>query len=158
MTQTPSKYPTSIHERVALAHQGKNPNAICRLDSGWVVVSDVQPLEGYCLILSDPVAPSLNELSEEKRMLYCRDMARVGDALMKVSGAYKINYETWCNLDPALHTHIVPRYRNEPDDKRLKPACTVYDFSKARKFDATVDAAFVQKMREALRPFVHEGN
>jgi diadenosine tetraphosphate (Ap4A) HIT family hydrolase len=153
-----TKYPTLIHERVALAHEGKNPAAICKLETCWVVASDVQPLAGYCIILSDPVAPSLNDLPEQQRMLYCRDMARVGDAIMKVTGAYKINYETWGNLDPALHTHIVPRYREEPDDKRVKPACTVYDFSKSRKFDPEVDSAFVQKMREVLKPFVREGN
>jgi diadenosine tetraphosphate (Ap4A) HIT family hydrolase len=155
--KTSGKYPTSIHEKVALAHAGQNPAAICRLDSCWVVVHEIQPLEGYCIILSDPVAPSLNDLPEEQRMLYCRDMARVGDAVMKVTGAYKINYETWGNLDPALHTHIVPRYRDEPDEKRVKPALTVYDFSKARKFDPVHDLPFVQKMRDALRPFVREG-
>ena len=145
-----AKYPTKIHERVALAHEGKNPLVIAKLETCWVVARDTQPLEGCCIILSDPVVGSLNELSEKDRMLYCRDMARVGDALMKVTGAYRINYETWANVDQALHTHIVPRYKSEPEDKRIKPACLAYDMDGARKFDPEKDSAFVQKMREAL--------
>lgn len=149
-----AKFPTPIHEKVALAYAGRNASAIGRLETCWVVVSDVQALEGYCIILSDPVVSSLNELPEEKRMLYCRDMARVGDAILKVTGAYRINYETWANKDPALHTHIVPRYQSEPDDKRVSPACKAYDFDKARRFDPEHDAAFVQKMRNALAPYL----
>ena len=152
LTQT--KYLTLIHERVAQANEGKNPWAIARLDSVWVVASEVQPLYGYCIVLSNPVVSSLNEMSEEHRLLYCRDMLRVGDAIIKVTGAAHINYETWANKDPALHTHIVPRFANEAPELRIKPALIAYDFSKAPKFDALKDAAFVQKMREALAPFV----
>ncbi len=53
-----------IHERVAMAREGKNPFVIARLKSGWVVIGDVQPLEGYCLLLADPVVKDLNSLSE----------------------------------------------------------------------------------------------
>ena len=145
--------PTSIHRRVALAEAGKNPNAIIRLKSGWVMIHDAQVLEGYCLLLSSPVALDLNSLREAERAQYCLDMIRVGDALMKINGAYKINYETWGNLDQALHTHIVPRYRNEPDDKRILPAMKAYDFKLARPFDPITDQPFIERVREYLRPY-----
>lgn len=144
---------TIIHERVQLANLGKNPFAIIKLKSGWVVAGDVQPLEGYCLLLSDPVVPDLNSLDEIERSQYCLDMIRVGDALLKATNAYRINYETWGNLDPALHTHIVPRYMAEPRDFRISPACKVYDWKTARAFDAKADQFFVEKMRELLSPF-----
>lgn len=144
---------TIIHERVDLANRGEHPSAIVRLASGWVVVADTQPVEGYCLLLSDPVVPNLNSLDETGRTKYCLDMIRVGDALLKVTGCARINYETWGNLDPALHTHIVPRYLTEPSDKRTLPVCKGYDASLARKFDLKVDATFVEKMRQALAPF-----
>lgn len=144
---------TVIHERVALANDGKHPNAIIRLKSGWVVAGDTQPLDGYCLLLSDPVAPNLNSLNEAERAQYCLDMIRVGDALLKIKGAARINYETWGNLDPALHTHIVPRYLNEPEDKRTKPAITVYDWKNAKPFDPTEQKDFITQMREYLQPF-----
>ena len=148
-----SQMPTSIHRRVALAEKGENPNAILRLKSGWVMLHDIQVLEGYCLFLSDPVVSSLNSLSETERAQYCLDMIRVGDALMKIKGAYKMNYETWGNLDPALHTHIVPRYRDEPDEKRTLPACKAYDFDSARKFDLAKDQKLIEELRAYLLPF-----
>ena len=144
---------TIIHERVALANSGGHPSAIVRLSSGWVVMADTQPVEGYCLLLSDPVAPNLNSLNEGARIRYCLDMIRVGDALLQVSGCARINYETWGNLDPALHTHIVPRYLTESADKRTLPVCKGYDLSLARKFDPVKDATFVEKMRQALAPY-----
>jgi diadenosine tetraphosphate (Ap4A) HIT family hydrolase len=144
---------TTIHKRVDLANAGKNPYAIIKLKSGWVVAGDVQPLEGYCLLLSDPVVPDLNSLDEKGRAQYCLDMIRIGDALLKATASYRINYETWGNLDPALHTHVVPRYRDEPEEKRVMPACKVYDWKVARPFDPEKDRAFIEKMRELLAPF-----
>jgi diadenosine tetraphosphate (Ap4A) HIT family hydrolase len=139
-----------IQQRVELARRGDNPYVITKVESGWVVMGDVQPLEGYCLLLADPVVSSLNELTEAKRMIYCRDMIRIGDALMKIKGSFRINYETWGNLDPALHTHVTPRYLSEPDDKRTSPARTVYDWTTARKFDPVADKPFMQAMKREL--------
>jgi diadenosine tetraphosphate (Ap4A) HIT family hydrolase len=141
---------TVIHDRVDLANNGKFPQAICRLKSGWVVMADTQPVEGYCILLSDPVAPDLNSLNEIQRTQYCLDMIRIGDAILKATGAFRINYETWGNVDPALHTHVVPRYMSEPDDKRRAPICKSYDIPAARKFDLEKDGRFISKMRELL--------
>jgi hypothetical protein len=55
---------TLIHKRVAMANEGTNPYVITRLKSGWVVIGDVQPIEGYCLLLADPVVKDLNSLNE----------------------------------------------------------------------------------------------
>jgi diadenosine tetraphosphate (Ap4A) HIT family hydrolase len=142
-----------IEERVELARNGKNPYLISRLKSGWVVIGDVQPLEGYCLLLADPVVKDLNFLSEPERTQYCLDMIRVGDALMKVTESYRINYETLGNSEPALHTHIFPRYLTEPDEKRRWPAFVKYDWNAARPFDTTRDRTFIEKMREYLAPY-----
>ncbi|MBX3500081.1 MAG: hypothetical protein KF889_11595 [Alphaproteobacteria bacterium] len=141
---------TLIHERVELARQGRNPHAICRTASGWLVIGDVQPLPGYCLLLADPVVESLNALDEAGRAAYCLDMARIGDALLDVTGAWRINYETWGNAEPALHTHIVPRYLSEPEEKRRRPAVMSYSWATARRFDPQQDRPFVEAMREWL--------
>ncbi|MCC6917798.1 MAG: hypothetical protein IT548_01265 [Alphaproteobacteria bacterium] len=142
--------PNLIEERVALARRGENPAVICRLPSGWVVIGDVQPLPGYCLLLADPVVESLNTLDAAGRVRYAADTARVGDALLAVTEAYRINYEIWGNSEPALHTHIVPRYLSEPDDARRKPACMSYDWATARRFDPVGDAPFMAAMRGFL--------
>ncbi|MGA0600110.1 HIT family protein [Caulobacter sp. KR2-114] len=107
-----------IHRRVEMARRGENPYVIRRMPSGWLVIGDVQPLPGYCLLLADPVVGSINALDEAGRIAYSLDVARIGDALLAVTGAERINYETWGNLEPALHTHITPRYADEPPLKR----------------------------------------
>jgi diadenosine tetraphosphate (Ap4A) HIT family hydrolase len=120
------------------------------MSSGWLVVGDVQPLPGYCLLLSDPVVESLNALDDAGRTAYCLDMARIGDALLWATGATRINYETWGNSEAALHTHIMPRYASEAEDKRRMPACMGYEWSASRPFDRVQDGAFISKMRHYL--------
>ena len=139
-----------IAERVKLARAGKNPYVICRMDSGWLVIGDVQPLPGYCLLLADPVVESLNALSEPLRVRYALDVGRIGDCLLKVTNAFRINYETWGNSEPALHTHIMPRYLSEPEDKRRRPACMGYEWAAARPFNIGADGPFIDAMRSAL--------
>ena len=140
-----------IKERVTMAREGTNPYVICRLSSGWVVIGDVQPLPGYCLLLADPIAPSLNDLAEQDRLNYSMDMIRIGDAILAATSAYRINYEIWGNQEPALHTHIMPRYLDEPPEKRLRPACVSYNWAEARQYDPAGDAQFIVAMRRLLR-------
>jgi len=112
---------TLVHEGVDLAKRGKNQSVICRLRSGWAVLGDSQFILGYCLLLPDPVVPSLNDLSEGERAVFLLDMAAIGDALMATTDAYRINYEILGNSDPALRAHIFPRRLNEPDEYRSGP-------------------------------------
>jgi diadenosine tetraphosphate (Ap4A) HIT family hydrolase len=125
--------PNLIEERVAAARRGENPYVIAKLPSGWLVMGDVQPLDGYVLLLADPVVESPNALGREARIQYSLDTIRIGDALLAVTGAYRINYETLGNSEPSLHTHIIPRYMAEPDAKRRDLAFRVYDWAAARK-------------------------
>ena len=108
----------SIHSQVAAARAGIEPALICRLPSGWVVLCQMQFLPGYCIQLPDPVVGSLNDLNPAQRAAYLTDMTLVGDALLAVTGAYRINYAVMGNSDPALHSHIVPRFADEPADLR----------------------------------------
>jgi hypothetical protein len=63
---------------------------------------------------------------------------------------YCVYYETLANAEPALHTHIIPRYLREPDDKRRRPAWVGYDWPTSRRFDPAQDGAFVERMRHEL--------
>jgi len=139
-----------IAERVALARAGSNPYVITKLSSGWLVIGDVQPLLGYCVFLADPVVPSINDLSEADRVQYSLDVLRAGDALLAVSNAYRINYETLGNTEQALHTHIIPRYLDEPDDKRKMPAMMMYSWAEAEPFSAELHGEMVERMRNWL--------
>jgi len=139
-----------IAERVALARAGSNPYVITKLSSGWLVIGDVQPLLGYCVFLADPVVPSINDLSEADRVQYSLDVLRAGDALLAVTNAYRINYETLGNTEQALHTHIIPRYLDEPDDKRKMPAMMMYSWAEAEPFSAELHGEMVERMRNWL--------
>jgi diadenosine tetraphosphate (Ap4A) HIT family hydrolase len=140
---------TLIHRRVEAARKGENPTVLCRLESGWAVFGDVQILNGYCLLLPDPVVASLNELTVPAREKFLRDMSLIGDAILEVTGAARINYEILCNSEPALHVHIIPRYDAEPDDLRRGPVW-FYDWSKAPPFDPEIHKPLMDKLRAAL--------
>lgn len=120
------------------------------MEAGWLVVGDVQPRPGYCLLLADPVVVSLNDLPEDDRAVYARDVARAGDALLAVTGAYRINYETLGNAEPALLTHITPRFASEPAFLRRLPPALACPRLLAPRFDPVRDIAFMDRMRRAL--------
>jgi hypothetical protein len=85
---------TLIHERVDSARSGTNPTVIGKMASGWAVLGDTQFLPGYCLLLPDPVVPSINSLGVEERAQFLKDMVAIGDALLEATAAYRINYES----------------------------------------------------------------
>ncbi len=122
-----------VGQRVALARQGGNPWLVTQVGSGWVVMSDKQVVTGQLILLADPVVSSLNALGPGERANFLADMARVGDALLAVTGCLRVNYEILGNTDPALHAHIVPRYASEADDRRTMPIW-LYDWSAAEAF------------------------
>ena len=139
-----------IEQRVEMARNGRNPFVICKMKSGWLVIGDVQPLPGYCVFLADPLVESINALDAAARTQYSLDVIAAGDAVLAATDAYRINYETLGNAEPALHTHILPRYRDEPDEKRRRPAWVGYDWPTSRKFDPAQDCPFIERMRRHL--------
>jgi diadenosine tetraphosphate (Ap4A) HIT family hydrolase len=110
--------PTAIHAMVERCRAADYPPAVARLRSGWVVMGERQVLTGYCLLLPDPVVPHLNALPAELRAQFLSDMGLVGDALMAVTAALRINYAMFGNVEPALHAHIFPRHAAEPEATR----------------------------------------
>jgi diadenosine tetraphosphate (Ap4A) HIT family hydrolase len=109
---------TLIHAMVERCRTADYPAAVARLRSGWVIMGECQVLTGYCLLLPDPVVPHLNALPADLRGQFLSDMALVGDALMAVTVATRINYALFGNVEPALHAHIFPRHTAEPEATR----------------------------------------
>lgn len=140
---------TLIHRRVAECRSGSYPKAVCRVTSGWVVLGDVQFLRGYSLILPDPVVPDLNALDAADRRTLLYEASVLGDALLEITGALRINYEILGNLEPALHVHVFPRFRDEPADLATRPVW-FYDWDAAPPFDAERDAPLIQDIRTRL--------
>jgi diadenosine tetraphosphate (Ap4A) HIT family hydrolase len=140
---------TAIHRRVAGLRAGADPTCIARLASGWAVFGEQQFLRGYALLLPDPVVGTLNELHGPQRTVFLDDMARLGDAVLAATGALRINYAMFGNVEPALHAHVVPRYVDE--DPVLATAHPwQYDWNAAPRFDAVREAALLAAVRRGL--------
>lgn len=137
--------------RIETARSGTNPSIICRVPSGWVALADMQYLRGYCILLADPVVDSINALDLQARARFMNDMSIVGDALLQVTDAFRINYGMLSNSDPYLHAHIVPRYRDEPEANRLH---LPWSYSKEHiasvPFDSDRDHDLMVKIKHAI--------
>jgi diadenosine tetraphosphate (Ap4A) HIT family hydrolase len=127
--------PTAIHAQVLAARAGREPRVIARLFSGWALFGERQFVRGYALLLPDPVVPNLNALGVRDRGAFLTDMASLGDALLKATGALRINYAMFGNEQPALHAHVIPRYLDEPEPMRFRHPFA-YDWTAAPRFDA----------------------
>jgi len=144
---------TEIHRLVAAAREGREPRVIARLYSGWALFGERQFLRGYALLLPDPVVPTLNSLGAQERAAYMADVSRLGDAILKVTGAVRINYAIFGNQEPALHTHVIPRYADEPEKYRTAHPWT-YNWEAAPLFDR---AAFTDLAEGLLKELSRMG-
>ena len=70
-------------------------------------------LFGKCHILSKVHANHLHELDVESMKNLMIDVQQAGQALHRVTGAVKINYEIHGNSMPHLHIHLFPRYLDD---------------------------------------------
>ena len=141
--------PTAIHRRVEGCRAARDPTCIARLPSGWAVLGDPQVIEGYCLLLPDPVVPHLNAMPADAQAAFLGDMARLGQAVLEETGAVRINYAMFGNLEPALHAHVFPRRDDEPEALRTAHPWA-WDWSRGRAFDAGIDAARLERLRRRL--------
>jgi diadenosine tetraphosphate (Ap4A) HIT family hydrolase len=140
---------TAIHQQVAAAREGKDPRVVARLFSGWVTFGERQFVRGYVLLLPDPVVPALNALGAQERGQFLLDMARLGDALLNVTDALRINYAILGNAEPALHAHVIPRYANEPPELRATHPWA-HDWQAAPLFDRAEYTALSEALRREL--------
>ena len=142
----------SITSQVMAARVGAEPAVVCQVPSGWVVLARMQYLHGYSILMPDPVVPSLNVLAPAQRAVFLCDMALVGDALLEVTGAYRINYAIMGNSDPVLHAHIVPRYQSEPDELRTGgPWSYSPKLVDSMVFDPVHDHDLIQQLKAAIQ-------
>jgi diadenosine tetraphosphate (Ap4A) HIT family hydrolase len=72
-------------------------------------------LRGYCMVVwrhghvSDPA-----DLDPQDAAGYWSEILDVGRAVRAVFSPVKINYLTLGNITPHLHTHVIPRYLDDP--------------------------------------------
>lgn len=111
------------------------------------MLADHQYLPGYCMLLPDPVVARLTDLDLRQRAEYLVDMSRIGDALLAVTDAIRINYEILGNAAPALHAHVLARYGWEPGEHRTQP---VWRYPSVTRASVPFSATAHGDLRDAL--------
>jgi diadenosine tetraphosphate (Ap4A) HIT family hydrolase len=140
---------TQIHTLVERCREGSLTSAVTKLRSGWVILGERQVFTGYCLLLPDPVVSDLNALHGEARVQFMADMSAVGDVLLKLTGALRINYAIYGNVEPALHAHIFPRGAQESEATRTQQPWGL-DWNAAPLFSESVHGPLQLRLRQAL--------
>lgn len=138
-----------VHQIVAEARALTNPGVIAKMSSGWAVMGEYQPLRGCCMLLSDPVVPSLSELTGGPRLRFFEDMTMLGEALQAATGCERVSFAILGESEPALHAHVFPRFADEgPATKGKAPMACFGPDSPA--FDPTQDLELVERIRAQL--------
>jgi diadenosine tetraphosphate (Ap4A) HIT family hydrolase len=146
---------TAIHRRVAALQGGLDPTCVARLPSGWLVLGDPQVIDGYCLLLPDPVVADLNALESNLREQFLVDMARCGDVLQHEMRAVRINYAIFGNVEPALHAHLFPRRLDEPAEQ-LTAQPWALDWHQSARFEPAQHGALIERLRQRIRVEIPE--
>jgi diadenosine tetraphosphate (Ap4A) HIT family hydrolase len=141
---------TAIDDLVERCRAARLPAAIAKVPSGWVVMGERQVLPGYCLLLPDPVVPHLNALPAQARSEFLDDMAIIGDVLLAITAAARINYAIFGNVDPALHAHIFPRDSAEPESTRTAQPWAL-DWKAAPLYSDALHGDFKRRVGAELR-------
>jgi len=72
------------------------------------------PLKGTCYLITREHFIELFDLNDEVLFGFMKEVQAAARALKEVTGAFKINYEIHGNTVPHLHTHLFPRYVEDP--------------------------------------------
>lgn len=155
---TQETQPGPIAGRVRRILDESDPQLIAEMPSGFAILGKYQPepVTGCCMLLprlrpDGTVHPSPNDLDHPDRAQFFNDLVLLGDAILRVTGAERINYLVLCNQVPELHGHCVPRFGSEDPDLRLKGPFEAYDFGSARVADAHgQDRRLHEQLRAAL--------
>jgi diadenosine tetraphosphate (Ap4A) HIT family hydrolase len=77
-------------------------------------------------------------------------MALIGDVLLHMTEAVRINYAIYGNVDPALHAHIFPRRGDEPDTTRTAQPWAL-DWNTAPLYSDALHGDFKRRLSLNLR-------
>jgi diadenosine tetraphosphate (Ap4A) HIT family hydrolase len=143
---------TAIHRMVERCRAGAAAAMVAKLRSGWVVMGERQVFPGYCLLLADPVADHLNALNSAHRAQFLNDMALIGDALLASTGAIRVNYAIFGNVEPALHAHVFPRQATEPAATRTAQPWA-FDWNLAPAYSDSVHRELQRRIAAYLEEF-----
>lgn len=91
---------------------------VYEFETSYIELSKSQFFEGYCILFSKIKYEHLTNMPIDEREKYLMEMSILGEVMLEVLGAERINYNILGNSYPYLHAHLFPRYSHE--DKDLK--------------------------------------
>ncbi len=92
---------------------------VTTLETSLVTAGADSPMVGYVRLVFRRHAVEFHDLTPEETAAFMRDIQKVSAALMKVTGAVKLNYEVLGNKVPHLHMHFFPRHKGDAFEGRL---------------------------------------
>ena len=103
-----------VCERINLTKEGKNPYFVRELQTGYVVLGDIQRFKGYTLFLCKEHATELHFLDRDIRNTFLEEMSLVAESVYNAFQPEKLNYEL-LGVGNAVHMHwhIFPRRSND---------------------------------------------
>lgn len=103
-----------ICDRIGLIKKNENKYFVKEMESGYIVLADVQYFLGYTIFLSKIHTDELHKLGNKNREIFLKEMAIVAEAVYNTFKPVKLNYELLGNTDRHLHWHLIPRYGTDP--------------------------------------------
>lgn len=143
------EFASIIHQIVAEAQEGQHPGVIARMASGWAVLGEYQPFHGTCMLLTDPIVGSLDELRGLERLRFFEDMTMLGEAIQNATGAQRVSFALLGDSAPAVHAHLFPRFEDESELTRCLPPLACYG-PDTPIFDPAEHGELVGKLRERI--------
>ena len=92
--------------------------AVAELEVSRLMMSADAPMRVYAWLPTRRHVIELHELADSEGAAFMRDIQTASQAILKHSGAIKMNYEIHGNTVPHLHVHLFPRYIGDPFEGR----------------------------------------
>lgn len=99
-----------VCERIERIRTGSNPYFVREMETGYVVLGDVQRFRGYTVFICKACAAELHELPLPFRLRFLEEMSMVAEAVYRAFRPDKLNYELLGTGNAVhMHWHIFPR-------------------------------------------------
>ncbi len=143
--------PCEICGRITEARAGRHAGLIAELDTGYAVLGDSQFFRGYSVLLCKSPATELHELPLTTRLRYLEEMSQLAEAVSRVTGCHKVNYECLGNQVHHLHFHVFPRRETDPAPKMpVWGQMPQGQAAESYKLDPVRDGAMIRDLRREL--------
>ncbi len=122
-----------------------HPLFLTELSETIALLGDNQGCPGWCVLILKDHHEHLAALPIPRQARIFEDVAKIANAIRKVFGPLRINYECLGNVAPHIHWHIIPRHADDPT-----PRAPVWGWSESQ-LRGTMSGSERQTLRNQLR-------